>query len=130
MKSKEIIALNIRKIRKASGLSQEQLASDLDIDPVTIRYYEGGKRFPKPDFLDAMAKRMDVPLASFFEESKSSLITKPSQALRAYMAIPDEIITLAQGVDEKTWERVKQVLEAAHERISEEATQSRQGRNK
>ena len=65
--TKELLGARIREIRKARGLTQEQLAEKVDIEQKHVSRIEVGKNYPTIDRLEKMAVALDVPLASFFE---------------------------------------------------------------
>jgi transcriptional regulator with XRE-family HTH domain len=58
----------IRYARERVGLSQEQLASELNRDQRTISQYENGKRKILVTDLPLLAKILRVPISYFFEE--------------------------------------------------------------
>jgi len=62
------IAIKLLELRKSKGLSQEDLATDLNISQSTISNYEKG--FSKPDIetLKKYASYFQVPLSDFFAE--------------------------------------------------------------
>ena len=63
------LARQLREERRASGLSEEQLARRLQIDPVDISAYETGERRVSADYLLRIAKALDVRPVSFFRFS-------------------------------------------------------------
>ncbi len=50
----------IQAARKQKGLTQKELADDLQLATGTIQQYELGKRTPKNDTLKAIASRLDI----------------------------------------------------------------------
>lgn len=54
------IGNNIRKYRKAIGMTQKQLAGETGLAEITIRQYESGKYVPKNDKLLIIAKKLGV----------------------------------------------------------------------
>lgn len=61
------LGAHIQALRKARGLSQEQVGSLLDMDRVSIGYIEQGKRAPKLSTLYFMAEVLDVEIKDFFD---------------------------------------------------------------
>lgn len=59
----------LREERRASGLSEEQLAQKLQIDPEDISAYESGERHISAGYLLRIARALDVRLVSFFRFS-------------------------------------------------------------
>lgn len=66
MNSKAVVSKNIKALRLKEGLSQEALAKAAGVDAVTIRHYEYGKRFPRPEILDLLAKALRVEVYHLF----------------------------------------------------------------
>jgi transcriptional regulator with XRE-family HTH domain len=54
---------NVRKIRGASGLTQERLADKADLDPTYISGIERGVRNPSLLIISRLAKALDVSLS-------------------------------------------------------------------
>lgn len=57
----------IRELRKNKGMSQLELAYDMDMSMNTISGIELGKISPKIDTLKKIAQKLDVDLAEFFD---------------------------------------------------------------
>jgi transcriptional regulator with XRE-family HTH domain len=53
-------------IRKSQSLTQQQLAEIVGISVVALAYIETGKRWPRIDTLDKLARALKVPLADLF----------------------------------------------------------------
>lgn len=66
MTTKEIFKDKLSDLRKKKGLSQEQLASELNISRTSIGYYEKGERLPD---IDVVSK-----IADFFQVTCDELI--------------------------------------------------------
>jgi transcriptional regulator with XRE-family HTH domain len=66
-KTKELLGARIREIRKARGLTQEQLAEMVDIEQKHVSRIELGKNYPTIDRLERIAAALKVPLISFFD---------------------------------------------------------------
>lgn len=56
-------AKNLQKIRQERGLSQDQLAKICKVHYSTIFYWESGKRTPKLDEIDRIAKALKITIA-------------------------------------------------------------------
>lgn len=52
----------LKEIREASGLTQAQLASELNVSRGAISYYEKGERTPDIEFLHSLAMHFELPL--------------------------------------------------------------------
>jgi transcriptional regulator with XRE-family HTH domain len=59
------IGTRIREARRARGVSQKQLAQQLDISVRTLRAYELNKRFPDDKTLHKIADALDFPVHCF-----------------------------------------------------------------
>jgi len=66
MRGRDLLALNVRRIRVAKGVSQERLAFDAGIDRSYLGGVERAQANPTVDVLDRIAHTLDVPLASLF----------------------------------------------------------------
>jgi len=53
-------------VRKSRSLTQQQLAEIVGISVVALAYIETGKRWPRIDTLDKLARALKVPLADLF----------------------------------------------------------------
>lgn len=62
-----MLAYQIMILRKASGMSQSQLAKKLNVGPSAVGMYEQGRRTPAVDIL--------IEMANIFEVSLDYLIT-------------------------------------------------------
>ncbi len=54
---------NIKKLRKKKGLSQQDMANDLDISRTLLSHYETGIREPKTSLLSTIAKTLGVTVS-------------------------------------------------------------------
>ena len=61
------IGRRLREIREAQGITQERLASLIDVDPVTMSRAEHGVRALSISNLARVAAALQVPLAAVFE---------------------------------------------------------------
>lgn len=64
---KVLLGARIKEIRKARGLTQEQLAEKIDVEQKHVSRIESGKNYPTIDRLEKMADALNVPLMGFFE---------------------------------------------------------------
>jgi transcriptional regulator with XRE-family HTH domain len=58
----------VRRLRKAAGLTQEQLGARADMDLSAVSRLERGHRNPRLDTLVRIAKALDVPPATLLED--------------------------------------------------------------
>lgn len=61
---------SIKKIREEKGLSQEELARKLDVAQSTIGMWESGKRTPKLDELNRLARVLSITVNRLIGQSK------------------------------------------------------------
>ena len=71
----ETFGKKLSELRKQKGLSQEQLATDLNISQSSISNYEAGSTKPDTDILQKIAEYFKVPVAYFFSDEKTIFYT-------------------------------------------------------
>ena len=64
----KVVGLNIRKIRKQAGLSQEQLALTADMDMRYLGGIERGEYNPTVEMLGRIAEALEVHPQAFLNE--------------------------------------------------------------
>ena len=63
----------IRELRKSKGLTQEQVAEIISIEPPNFSKMENGMHFPQPDKIEKLANALGVDVYELFEfEHKKS----------------------------------------------------------
>lgn len=67
------IGENIRSIRILRGLTQESLAERANLSRSSIVNFETGKRAPRVDDLESIAKALGVEVSIFFQENPTNL---------------------------------------------------------
>lgn len=83
MDARSLVAWNLRKIRVASGVSQERLAFDTGIDRSYVGGLERRQENPTVDLLDRLASGLGVKVGDFFVEPEpESQAPSPLQAGR------------------------------------------------
>ncbi len=60
----EVLAYNMKRLRKKAGMTQEALAEKAGIS--TIQFYETGRRWPERPYLEAIAAALGVPETELF----------------------------------------------------------------
>lgn len=81
MRGRDLIAWNLRKLRVAAGISQENLAVDAGLDRTYVFRLERGTDNPTVDVLDKLALSLHVPVAAFLAEPAAG--ETPPQPLRS-----------------------------------------------
>jgi transcriptional regulator with XRE-family HTH domain len=66
MNGRSIVAWNLRRIRVKSGLSQERLAFDAEVDRSYVGGLERGEENPTVDLLGRLARTLKVPISELF----------------------------------------------------------------
>ncbi len=97
MKNEEfgkILGKRIRELRKMSGMSQLDLANEMDVTLNTISGIECGKTSPKLDTLYRMALALEISLEDFFsfpeEFPRDKTVRKKVENLSRQLLLLDE----------------------------------------
>jgi transcriptional regulator with XRE-family HTH domain len=106
---KQLLGSRIREVRKACGLSQEQLAEMVDIDPRYVSRLELGKSSPSLGTLDAIANALGVEIRDLFEFGH----------LDAGGTGAEEVETILEGLDEDTRRMVVRITRAVTRAVKE-----------
>ena len=72
---------NIRKFRKAKGLSQENLAMLLNKTPATIARYETGEIIPNAEQIHLICNELGIYEYELFNTNKKKIISKTYKTL-------------------------------------------------
>lgn len=72
MSGREIVGLNLRRLRVERDVSQERLAFDSGVDRSYLGGMERGEENPTVDILDRLAATLSVPLASLFADDNGT----------------------------------------------------------
>lgn len=65
--TKVLLGERIRELRKARGLTQEQLAELVEVEQKHVSRLELGKSYPTIERLEKIAEALNVPLKDFFD---------------------------------------------------------------
>jgi transcriptional regulator with XRE-family HTH domain len=68
MRGRELVGINIRRLRVERDISQERLAFDSGVDRSYLGGVERCEENPTIDILDRLAATLSVPLSSLFAE--------------------------------------------------------------
>lgn len=60
MKLREVLATNLKRLRLAAGLSQEELANRADIDRTYVSSLERGRYSASIDMLESLSVALDI----------------------------------------------------------------------
>ena len=84
---------NIRRYRKAKGLTQAQLADAVGLTEGAIRHYESSIRAVKPELLEEIAKELEVSVGALKDygvETSRDLMALLLQLEENYGLVPSE----------------------------------------
>ncbi|MBB4428353.1 transcriptional regulator with XRE-family HTH domain [Bradyrhizobium sp. CIR48] len=70
MKTRALLAWNVRRIRVSRGISQEKLAHEAGIDRSYLASLERQSKNPTIDLLERIAETLGVQLSELFRPSK------------------------------------------------------------
>jgi transcriptional regulator with XRE-family HTH domain len=77
MEIRDVLALNLRKLRQTAGLSQEELAHRAGIDRTYISALERGVYAASIEVVDRLARALEVDAADLLKRSGAMLLCKP-----------------------------------------------------
>ena len=75
MRGRELVGLNLRRLRVERDISQERLAFDSGVDRSYLGGMERGEENPTADILDRLAATLAVPTGALFEPVSGKLTT-------------------------------------------------------
>lgn len=81
MEAQQLVAWNLRRLRVAKGVSQDDLALIAEIERAYVGYLERGKRNPTVITLEKLATALGVQISEFFREPEGE--ASPITPLRA-----------------------------------------------
>jgi transcriptional regulator with XRE-family HTH domain len=70
--ARQILAANLRCVRKSAGMSQESLAAEAGLHRTFVGAVERGERNVSIDNIERLAKALGLPVAELLDEQKSS----------------------------------------------------------
>lgn len=68
MTTRQLLAKNLRNLRHAAGMSQEELADKADINRNYVGMIERSENAASVDVLEQLAKALDVPVSDLLRE--------------------------------------------------------------
>ena len=71
----EIFAKKLSELRKQKGISQEQLACDLNISQSSVSNYESGMTKPDSEILKRISDYFQIPISYFFSDDNLNFYT-------------------------------------------------------
>ena len=100
---------NIRRYRKAKGLTQAQLAGAVGLTEGAIRHYESGIRAVRPELLEEIAKALKVSVGALKDygvETSRDLMALLLQLEESYGLVPSKD-GMGLAVDPKVAQSIK-----------------------
>jgi transcriptional regulator with XRE-family HTH domain len=64
---KQKFGKRVREIRKSKGITQEQIAELISIEPPNVSKMESGLHFPQPDKIEKIANALNVSIQELFD---------------------------------------------------------------
>lgn len=77
----DILARNLKKLRKSRGFTQESLAEAAGLSLGGYQHIEYGHRWPSDVTLHRISEAMRVPVTAFFSDKELAVTPTPEQAL-------------------------------------------------
>ena len=111
----ESFGKKLSELRKQKGLSQEELACDLDISQSSISNYESGYTNPDLDIVKRISDYFHVPIAYLFSDDKPIFYTNENTGSNNgfYM-----INSTLNTVSEKLIELYERIIQEKNEQIA------------
>lgn len=75
MRGRDLVGLNLRRLRVERDVSQERLAFDSGVDRSYLGGMERGEENPTVDILDRLAVTLTIPIGEFFVNDPSNDVT-------------------------------------------------------
>jgi len=101
----QVFMTNLRKYRKQQGFTQEKLAEMCNTDPCYIRQIEIGGRFPSLNYIERIAKALNIePYYLFYEETSPNnklSINYAEQKQKIKSMLLDNVAQICSLIDEK-----------------------------
>ena len=105
MEIKELIGMRIKSLRKAKGMSQEQLSEKIGISPKYLSSIERGKENPTLDIFMKLGAALNVELSEIFNFSVEG---KSMKDLKTFIA------NLMRGSDEEKLKLTAKIIRAIY----------------
>ncbi len=101
MEIRQILAKNLKTLRKMKGLSQLKLANEIQIAFTFINDIENCKKWVSPDTLAKFCSFFDVPVSYFFQ-IENNQITQDEINKEVYLkTVTDEVTKTIQDVSKR-----------------------------
>ena len=101
-----MLSENIKNFRKKKGISQEELAIQLNVVRQTISKWEKGLSVPDSEMLINLAEKLDTPVNVLLGESVEPCETTELQALASKLELLNEQFAKHNECRRKTWRTI------------------------
>ena len=100
-----MLSNNIKEIRKAKGLSQEELAIKLNVVRQTISKWENGLSVPDSEMLISISKVLETPVSTLLGEDIKPLKVDDLKVISKKLEIINEQLARKKSAKQKflTW---------------------------
>ena len=96
-----MLSENIKTLRKAKGLSQEELAVKLNVVRQTISKWEQGLSVPDSELLLALSEALETPVSTLLGEA----VTEPEADDLKSISQKLEVINLQLSKRQQSWRK-------------------------
>lgn len=117
---REVFGANMKRLRKARGLTQQGLADRTGLSMATIQHLELGNRWAGVETIEVIAKELDAPETAFFMEalpatveSLTKIIEQQETRIReleAGFSLPPDIVEMLAKAKEPVLAGVRALL--------------------
>ena len=97
-----MLSENIKTLRKAKGLSQEELAVKLNVVRQTISKWEQGRSVPDSELLLALSEALETPVSTLLGEA----VTEPEADDLKSISQKLEVINLQLSKRQQLWRKI------------------------
>ena len=97
-----MLSENIKTLRKAKGLSQEELAVKLNVVRQTISKWEQGRSVPDSELLLALSEALETPVSTLLGEA----VTEPEADDLKSISQKLEVINLQLSKRQQSWRKI------------------------
>lgn len=101
---------NIKTIRKAKGLSQEELAVKLNVVRQTVSKWEQGLSVPDADLLIALSQALDTPVSALLGETLAEPQADDLKAIGEKLEVLNLQLSQRTAAKRKAWHALFVVL--------------------
>ncbi|MDR0547362.1 MAG: helix-turn-helix domain-containing protein [Dysgonamonadaceae bacterium] len=107
----EVFGKKLLDLRRQKGLSQEQLAFDLNLSQSSISNYEAGTTSPDMEILSKIADYFKVPVTYFFADEKNVFHTNENHGGNIGYMINSTFNAMSEKLIELYERRIKDLEE-------------------